>query len=92
LSFEKVFAEIVLESFSRETDSHNQITVKAEDFKTALNSMGKITFKLDLSFAYLMQSQLDKDTYEEHFGLLDEASDTILSEIINRNFIRCPVD
>lgn len=24
--------------------------------------------------------------------MLDEASDTILSEIINRNFIRCPVD
>lgn len=86
-SFEKVFAEIVLNGFQRHDSHHKQAQIRADDFKTALNSMGKITFQIDLSFAYLMHSYLDQNIHREKLGLLDDASDIILSEIVTRNFV-----
>jgi hypothetical protein len=34
-----------------------------------------------------MHSYLDQEVHKEQLGLVDDASDTILGEIINRNFV-----
>ena len=56
--FEKVFAEVVMHGFHSDETHHKQTKVRADDFKEALESMGKMTFKIDLSFAYLFYEQI----------------------------------
>lgn len=65
-SFEKVFAETVLlglRGCGEQQADHLQTTVKSRDFKTALNTMGEVTFQVDLSFAIVMKSLLDKKEF-----------------------------
>ena len=82
-----------MHGFHSDDASKKFTKVRADDFKRALEAMGSMTFKIDLSFAYMFHRQFcnQSSTIEVH-SLIDEASDTILSEIINRNFVECPVD
>ena len=50
MNYEKVFAETVLLGVREETGA--KITPK--DFGKALDTMGKLTFQIDLGFAFVM--------------------------------------
>ena len=60
-SFDKIFAEVTLIGCRNIFDEHKPNQIQLKDFKQALNSMGEINFKIDMSFAYLLFCLIDKE-------------------------------